>query len=78
MNTKTPAIAFLVLGIIFVVFSEHILVAMRWLDKKIWTEKRRTQFPGHGGTSTNYKPWMVIVLGISWIVSAILIWLISK
>lgn len=78
MDTKIPAIIFLVLGIIFIVFSKLILVGIQWLDKKIWNETRRKQFPGHGGKSSGYKPWMVAVLGVSWIACAIFFWFTSK
>jgi hypothetical protein len=78
MNTKTPAIVFLVLGIIFIAFSKQILVGIQWLDKVTWNEKRRKQFPGHGGQSSDYKPWGIMVLGASSIVCAIFFWLTSK
>jgi len=76
MDSKIPAIVFLVLGMIFIIFSRPILVGVQWLDKKIWNEERRKQFPGHGGNE--YKPWMVMLLGISWIACAIFFWLTSK
>jgi hypothetical protein len=78
MDTKIPAIVFLVLGVIFIVFSKLILVGIQWVDKKIWNEERRKQFPGHGGKSAGYKPWMVMVLGVSWIACAIFFWFTSK
>jgi len=78
MNTKTSAIIFLVLGIIFIVFSRLILVGIQWLDQTIWNKERRKQFPGHGGKSSKYKPWMVMVLGVSWIACAIFFWFMSK
>jgi hypothetical protein len=79
MNTKTPAIIFLVLGIIFIVFSKLISVGILWLDKKIWNEERRKKFPGHGGLkSSECKPWMVMLLGVSWIACAIFFWFTSK
>ncbi|HEY5042270.1 MAG TPA: hypothetical protein VIK53_09725 [Verrucomicrobiae bacterium] len=76
MDSKIPAIVFLVLGMIFIIFSRPILVGIQWLDKKIWNEVRRKQFPGYGGNE--YKPWMVMLLGISWIACAIFFWLTSK
>jgi hypothetical protein len=78
MNPKNPTIEFLVLGILFIVFSKQILVGIQWLDKATWNEKKRKQFPGHGGKSSDYKPWMVMVLGVSWIVCAAFVWLTSK
>jgi hypothetical protein len=76
MNTKIPAIIFLVLGILCVSFSKHITAGITRLDGKIWNEKRRNRFPGHGGT--NYKPWMTALLGASWIACAIFFWFTSK
>ena len=78
MNAKTETIITLVLGIIFIVFSKQVLVGVQWLDKTTWTEERRKRFPGHGGKSSDYKPWMVMILGASWIGCAIFIWLTSK
>ncbi|MGA2801365.1 MAG: hypothetical protein ABSE97_03195 [Verrucomicrobiota bacterium] len=78
MNAKTPAIVFLVLGIIFIVFSKLILVGFKWLEKKIWNEERRKQFPAYGSKSRDYKPWMVVVLGVSWIACAIFFWFTSR
>ena len=78
VNTKTPAIVFLILGIIFIMLSKRILRGIQWLDRTIWNEKRRKQFPGHGGRSSEYKPWMVVVLGVSWIACAIFFWFTSK
>ena len=76
MNTKTPAIVFLVLGIIFIVFSKPILVGFKWVEKKIWNEEKRKQFPAY--ESRDYKPWMFMVLGVSWIACAIFFWFTSK
>jgi hypothetical protein len=76
MHSKIPAIVFLVLGIIFIVFNKQIIVGIHWLDKTIWNEKRRKQFPGHG--NNHYEPWMVVLLGASGIVCAIFFWFTSK
>jgi hypothetical protein len=76
MHSKIPAIIFLVLGIIFIVFNKQIIVGIRWLDKTIWNEERRRRFPGHGGN--NYAPWMAMLLGTSWIACAIFFWFTSK
>jgi uncharacterized membrane protein YbaN (DUF454 family) len=76
MKANIPAIVFLALGTICIVFSKLVLGWIRWLDKTTWNKERRKQFPGHGGKSKEYKPWMVIVLGFSWIVCAIVFWLI--
>jgi hypothetical protein len=78
MNTKTPAIVFLVVGITFILFRKAILAGIQRLDKTTWNKERRKQFPGHGGQSSDYKPWMVMVLGVSWIVCAIFFWFTSK
>jgi len=61
MNTKIPSILVLVLGIIFIVFNKQVVVGIRWLDKTIWNEKRRKQFPGRGG-NVNPTPLGVIIL----------------
>ena len=76
MNAKIPAIIFLVLGVIIIAFNKLVLAGIQWLDKKIWNEKRRKQFPGHGGNE--YKPWMVILLGASGVACAIFFWFTSK
>jgi hypothetical protein len=78
MNSKIPAIVFLVLGITSIFFGKLILVVIQRLDKTIWNEERRKQFPGHGGKSSECKPWMVIVPGISWIACAVFFWFTSK
>jgi hypothetical protein len=78
MRSNIPAIIFLVLGIIFIVFSKLILLRIQWLDKTIWDEERRKQFPEYGGKSSEYKPWMVMVLGVSWIACAIFFWFTLK
>jgi hypothetical protein len=46
MNTKTPAMIFLVLGIIFIVFSKLILGGIRWLDKTTGTKRGASSFRG--------------------------------
>jgi hypothetical protein len=76
MHSKIPAIVFLVLGVGFVAFSRQVIAGVHWLDKRIWTEERRRQFPGHGGRS--YEPWMAVLLGASWIICAIFFWFISR
>jgi hypothetical protein len=65
------------LGVIFIVFTNQVVIAIRWLDKTIWNEKRRRQFPGHGG-NVNPTPFGVRLLGASWIVSAVVIWFTVK
>jgi hypothetical protein len=78
MNTKSPAIVFLVLGLAFIVFNRLILVGIQWLDKKTWNEEKRRRFPGHGGKSSEYKLWMFVFLGISWIACAVFFWFTSE
>jgi len=76
MHSKIPAIIFLVLGIGFIAFSRQVIVGVHWPDRKIWTEEKRRQFPGHGGSG--YQPWMAVILGVSWIVCAVFFWFISR
>ncbi len=78
MDSKTPAIVFLILGILTIVFRGKAVLLVQWLDKKTWTEERRKQFPGHGGQSKDCKPWHFIILGASWIGCAIIFWFTSK
>lgn len=75
MHSKAPAIIFLP-GVGLILFSRQITAGVGWLDGKIWTEKRRRRFPGHGGNS--YKPWMAVMLGASWIVCAIFFWFTAR
>jgi hypothetical protein len=76
MHSIIPAIFFLALGFGFIVFSRQVIAGVHWLDKKILTEERRRQFPGHGGIT--YEPWMAVLLGASWIGCAIFFWFISR
>jgi hypothetical protein len=76
MHSKILAIVFLLLGLVFTIFSKQIIAGIHWLDKAIWNEQRRKQFPRHG--NNNYAPWMAVLLGASWIICAIFFWFISK
>jgi hypothetical protein len=76
MDAKVPAVAFLALGSIFMISSQQVADAIRWLDKTIWNEQRRKQFPGFGGK--DIPRWGVVLLGASWVFSAIILWLVSK
>jgi hypothetical protein len=78
MNTELPAVLFLILGIIFIVFNGPILKWIRWLDRRTWSNKKRKLFPGFGGESGGYKPWMVVSLGLAWVGCAIVFWITSK
>jgi hypothetical protein len=77
MSPKPFAIVVLVLSLIFIIFNRHVANCIRWLDRTIWNEERRRRFPGHGG-NVDPKPWQIVVLGLSWIPVAILLWFIPK
>jgi hypothetical protein len=76
MHSKILAIVFLTLGIVLIAFNRQVIVGVRWLDKTIWNEERRRQFPGHGGRS--YEPWMSVLFGASWLACAIFFWFASQ
>jgi hypothetical protein len=73
MDLKIAAVIFLALGSIFMSFSNQVAIGIRWINKSIWNEQRRKQFPGHGGT--NITPGSVVLLGASWVFTAIIFWL---
>jgi hypothetical protein len=77
MDAKVPTIMFGALGILIVIFNKQTCQLIQWLDKKIWNEERRKKFSGHGG-NVNPTSRGVIVLGLSWIISAFVIWFTIK
>jgi hypothetical protein len=77
MDAKIPTIVFGVFGVLIVIFNKQTCRLIQWLDKKIWNEERRKKFPGHGG-NVNPTPSGVIILGLSWIISAVVIWFTIK
>jgi hypothetical protein len=77
MDAKIPTVLLCVLGVLIVIFNKQTCRLIQWLDKKIWNEERRKEFPGHGG-KVNPTPKGVIILGLSWIISAVVIWFTLK
>jgi hypothetical protein len=77
MSSKPFAVLVLALAVIFIVFNRQAADFIRWLDKTIWNEERRRKFPGYGG-NVDPKPWHMIVLGVSWIPVAIILWFIPN
>jgi hypothetical protein len=75
MHSKIAAIVFLLLGVAFILFNRLVIAGINRLDKSVWNEERRRQFPGHGGN--RYEPWMAVVLGAGWIACAVFFWLTS-
>jgi len=77
MNMRVSAIAFLVLGVVFVLFSRKVTSVFRWLEKKAWDEESRRRFP-HLAPRGEAPRSATIVLGVSWIVGAVIVWFISQ
>jgi hypothetical protein len=73
MTEKILTIMLFILGVIFLIFNKQSAAAIQWVDKTVWNEKRRCQFPRHGGIKV--PRWGVMLLGVSWIISALVIWL---
>jgi hypothetical protein len=76
MTEKILTIILFIFGLIFLIFNKQSAAAIRWVDKAVWNEKRRRLFPGHGGIKV--PRWGVVLLGTSWIISALVIWFTSK
>jgi hypothetical protein len=77
MSSKPFAVLALALALVFIVFNHQVAGFIRWLDKTIWNEERRRRFPGHGG-NVDPKPWQVILLGLSCIPVALILWFIPN
>jgi uncharacterized membrane protein YbaN (DUF454 family) len=76
MDAKIPTIVFFALGVLMVVFNQQTCKLFKWIDKKIWNDERRRKFPEYGGNVPT--PKVFIILGLSWIISAIVIWFTLK
>jgi hypothetical protein len=68
MNMTVPAIVFLGLGLVFVVFSRQVTSVFRWLDRQF----RDSELVGDPPRS------VAILLGMSWIACAVVFWFLSR
>ena len=78
MDLRFPAIAFLVLGIVFLVFTRRLAVLFIWLDKKVWDEEARRRFPHLAPVGPTAPRSAVLAMGACWIVVAIILWFMSQ
>jgi hypothetical protein len=78
MGLRLPAITFLVLGIVFLVFSRRVAAAFAWLDKAVRDDEARKRFPHLAPLSGSPRPAGVLLMGAGWIACAIILWFISQ
>lgn len=75
MDSRVPAIVFLILGIVFVLFSRQVTAVFRWLNEKCRDGEARNRYP-HFALVGDPPRSAAFVLGISWIVCAVIPWFI--
>jgi hypothetical protein len=77
MNLRIPAIVFFGLGLVFLLFSRQVAGVFRWLNKAVWDEEARRRFP-HLAPVGDPPRSAAVVLGVSWIVCAVVFWFLSQ
>ena len=77
MSLRIPAIVFFGLGLVFLVFSRQVTRVFRWLNKMVWDEDALRSVP-HLAPVDDPPRSATVILGVSWIVCAVVLWFLSR
>jgi hypothetical protein len=63
------------IGIGIIALNRKIVMLLIWMDGKISNSCFNRRFSGYSAHAREYKPWMIVLLGVSWVICTIIYWL---